>query len=121
MENSNDAKIEHPRLRKLLNKSKLNYQFTDTQFYKDSFSSDPYSQSITICFPDWNEHFYGRSRKKKILNLLDQITPSNLLINTIWLGPFEYHELIQTINEYHRQKNQNVKKGIREKLFDLIA
>lgn len=120
-QNSNDAKIEHPRLRKLLNKSKLNYQFTDTQFYKDSFSSDPYSQSITICFPDWNEHFYGRSRKKKILNLLDQITPSHLLINTIWLGPFEYHELIQTINEYHRQKNQNVKKGIREKLFDLIA
>jgi len=119
--NSNDAQIDHPVIRKLLNKSKLNYQFTDTQFYKDSFSSDPYSQSITICFPDWNEHFYGRSKKRKILKLLDQITPSHILINTVWLGPFEYHELIQTINEYHQQKNPALRKGIREKLFDLIA
>jgi len=104
-----------------LHLSQIIYDFFDQQYYKNSFNTDPYSFAITLCFPDWNENYWGSARKRKIQSFIDSITPPHIVANIKWMNALEMHELIQSIQRYHNPKNRSQMQTMRERLFFLIS
>lgn len=100
--------------------SQVYYEFFDQQFFKNSFNTDPYSFAITLCFPDWNEHYWGNARKRKIQSFIDSITPPHIVTNVKWLNALEMHEVIQSIQRYHNQKTRKNAQPLRQRLFALL-
>ncbi len=103
------------------NLSEIIYDFFDQQFFKSAFNSDPYSYAITLCFPDWNQHFWGNAKKRKIQSFIDSITPPHIVANIKWLNALDMHEIIQSVHRYHNEKDRNNIQPLRERLFALIS
>ena len=104
-----------------LHLSQIIYDFFDQQYFKSSFNTDPYSFAITLCFPDWNENYWGNARKRKIQSFIDSITPPHIVANIKWMNALDMHELIQSIHRYHNPKNRSQMQSLRDRLFFLIS
>ncbi len=103
------------------NLSEIIYDFFDQQFFKNDFNTDPYSYAVTLCFPDWNAHFWGSDKKQKIQSFIDTVTPPHIVANIKWLNALDMHEIIQNIHRYHDEQNRNNLQSLRERLFSLIS
>ena len=103
------------RLKDILKVENLEFQFFDTMFYKFQDQFDPYSFTMSICFPNWFEKFSNTASKDHILSLLDSITPAHIIIKPHWLNPKEFSNLLNLHDEYSKlssfNQNANVLRG----------
>jgi hypothetical protein len=102
-------------LKQILKVENLDFQFFDTMFYQFQDQFDPYSFTMSICFPDWHEKYSDTASKDRILNLLDSITPAHIIIKPHWLNPKELSKFLTLYEEYSKlpyfNANANVIRG----------
>jgi len=108
-------------LKQKLKVENLQFQFFDSMFYKFQDQFDPYSFTISVCFPSWHEKFLTSASKDHILNLLDSITPAHIIIKPHWLNPKEFSNLISLHEEYSKQThfNQNSNE-LRSQILEIL-
>lgn len=108
-------------LKKILKVENLEFQFFDTMFYQFQDQFDPYSFTLSICFPNWHENFSNTASKDRILNLLDSITPAHIIIKPHWLNPKEYSNFIMLYEEYSKLTNFNSNANVlRGQLLEIL-
>lgn len=108
-------------LKQLLKVENLDFQFFDTMFYQFQDQFDPYSFTMSICFPDWHEKYSDTASKDRILNLLDSITPAHVIIKPHWLNPKELSKFLTLYEEYSKLPNFNANANvIRGQLLEIL-
>ena len=90
-------------------------------FYQFQDQFDPYSFTISICFPNWHEKFLNTAAKDQILNLLDSITPAHIIIKPHWLNPKQFATLMSLYEEFSKLTQYSTKaNSLRGQLLEIL-
>lgn len=98
----------------------LEYEFYDQQYAKYEFTVDPYSYTYSIILPSWHKKINRKQWEKRIFHLLDSFTPPHLIINTQWLDPIEYYQLIKSLKNYQTETDENKLDEHRTQIFTIL-
>ncbi len=111
----------HKKLTKELLIENLEFQFYDKMFYQFQDQFDPYSFTISICFPDWHEKYINTAAKDQILHLLDSITPAHIIIKPHWLNPKQFATLMSLYEEFSKLTQHSAKaNSLRGQLLEIL-
>lgn len=107
-----DGKEDAHRIYQTINTSGISFKIIDYLYYKYANQVDPYSFTLSICFPNWIDKFATSAQKNTALQLIDKITPPHLVIQCKWLNPKEFEFLMENFNKLTKGKNIDSEKSL---------
>jgi hypothetical protein len=115
-----EAESDQEQLIKLLKPDNFKYQFFDNQYFKFGNVIDPYSFTLSLVFPDWHSSSYKKEDKQRILKLIDDITPPHLIVNPIWLDPFDFQLLLANLKDFYNNKFSSSLENSRTQILEIL-
>ncbi len=116
-----DGKEDANRIIKIIQNHGIAFKIIDNLYYQFSNQVDPYSFTLSICFPNWIEKFATTSQINTALQLIDKITPPHLVVQCKWLNPKEFEFLMDNFNRLIKGKNiENEKSLARINICNLL-
>lgn len=106
-----DSIEDAQRIHAILEKNGIKFKIIDYLYYKFSNQIDPYSFTVTLCFPNWIDKFATASQINTVLQIIDKITPPHLVIQCKWLNPKEFEYLMDNFGKLTKSKNLDADKS----------
>lgn len=107
-----DGKEDADRIRNIIKNNGVSFKIIDNLYYRFSNQVDPYSFTISICFPNWIDKFATPSQINNTLQIIDKITPPHLVVQCKWLNPKEFEFLLDNFNKLTKGKNIDNEKSL---------
>jgi len=100
------------RINQIIYSNGIKFKIIDYLYYQYANQVDPYSFTISICFPNWIDKFATPAQINTALQFIDKITPPHLVVQCKWLNPKEFEFLMDNFNKLVKGKNIDTEKSL---------
>jgi hypothetical protein len=106
-----DGVEDAQRIGRIIRDKGIKFHIIDYLYYRFANQIDPYSFTISLCFPNWIDKFATASQINSILQIIDKTAPPHLVVQCKWLNPKEFEFLMENFNKLTKGKSIDTEKS----------